>query len=548
MRRWSKGFGAAAAGAAGIGMLAIVAGVSLAASSTGAGAGDVSTSCLMSENCGGTMAWPTGQGTVTSGRYSPLSQINTANVSHLKVAWMVKTPIIGSETYPVVVNGVAYVTTAFAYVYAINAVTGKVLWTWKPPAEVTGGLVAAAHGFPNRGVAVGEGNVYVLTPNAKLVAINAATGAMKWYKSLGNPKWLSESVDPLYYQGVLYLGSAGSESGARGFEEARNATTGALIWQHFTVPAAGAPGSWLYGHHGGGDIWGTPTLDPQMGLMFIGVGNPSPDLYAGNRPGPNLYTDSIMALSMKTGKMVWYYQTTPHDMWDYDCSTTPVVFPTSYGTAVGAPCKNGYWYELDAKTGQPITAPEAFVKEDHTMPPPKPPGVWNWPGATGGSEWSPVAYNPTTKYAYVEGINSPNQEWAKSIPYNGGLDMGTDFKAPPPNSKLINGTLTAFDVNSGTMVWQDATRVGLAGGTTTTAGNLLFVGMSGEGRFNAYNAANGKLLWSYNTHDRIDAPAAVYAVNGKEYVLISPGGTSLTAPNLGGMPAGDAEFIAFTLP
>lgn len=524
------------------------AGVSLAAARPASNPGDVSNACLVSEHCGTDAAWPSGNGSIEGGRYSALQQITVKNVKDLKVAWEVKTPIIGSETYPVVVNGVAYVTTSYAYVYALNAATGKILWTWKPPAEITGGLVTSVHGFPNRGVAVGDGNVYVLVPNAKLVALNAATGKLEWYKTLGNPKWLSESVDPVYYNGVLYIGSAGSESGARGFEEARSAKTGAVIWQHFTVPEAGAPGSWLYGHHGGGDVWGTPTLDPAAGVVYIGVGNPSPDLYGGNRPGPNLYTDSIMALSMKTGKMVWYYQTTPHDMWDYDCASSPVLFPTSFGEAVGEACKDGYWYEMDAKTGQLITAPEAFVKEDHTMPPPTSPGVWNWSGATGGSEWSPVPYDPQTKLAYVEGINSPNQEWAKSIPYNGGLDMGTDFKAPPANSKLINGTLSAFDVNSGTMVWQDKVRVGLAGGSTATAGHLLFVGMSGLGRFDAFNAKNGQLLWSYNVHDRIDAPAAVSSVKGKEYVLVSPGGSSLTAPNLGGLDAGNAEFIAFSLP
>lgn len=544
MRTWSKGIGAAVAGAA---VLGVATGLTLAGSAPAVRASEVTNSCLTTGRCGADAAWPSANGSVEGGRYSTLSQINVRNVKDLKVAWEVKTNIIGSETYPVVVNGVAYVTTSFAYVYALNAATGKTLWIWKPPAQITGGLVTAVHGFPNRGVAVGEGNVYVLTPNAKLVALSAASGKLEWYKKLGDPKWLSESVDPVYYNGVLYIGSAGSESGARGFEEARNAKTGALIWQHFTVPSAGAPGSWLYAHHGGGDVWAPPILDPARGLLYIGVGNPSPDLYAGNRPGPNLYADSIMALSMKTGKMVWYYQTTPHDMWDYDCASTPVMFPTGFGPAVGEACKDGFWYEMAAKTGQLITAPEAFVKVDHTMPPPKPPGVWNWPGVTGGSEWSPVPYDPQTKMAYVEGVNSPNREWAKSIPYNGGLDMGTDFTPPPQHSKLINGTLSAFDVNSGTIVWQDKTPVGLAGGSTATAGNLLFVGTSGAGRFDAFNAMTGKLVWSYNAHDRIDAPAAIYSVNGKEYVLISPGGTSLTAPLLGGMNAGDAEFIAFTL-
>jgi alcohol dehydrogenase (cytochrome c) len=538
-RLWSK---IPTAGLVSAGLLAAAAGLSSAQPA----AGNVSNRCLLTMRCNGDYAWPSANGSVEGGRYSPLAQINVQNVAHLRLAWKFTTPIIGAEDYPVIVNNVAYVTTAYAYVYALNASTGKLIWKWVPPAEITGGLVSAAHGFPNRGVAVGDGNVYVLTPNAKLVALNAATGKLEWYKSLGDPKWLSESVAPVYYNGVLYIGSAGSESGARGFEEARNAKTGALLWQHYTVPPAGAPGSWLYGHHGGGDVWMMPTLDPSLGLLYIGTGNPSPDLWGGNRPGPNLYADSIMALNMKTGKMVWYYQTTPHDLWDYDCASSPVLFPTSYGLAVGEACKDGYWYEMDAHTGQLIVKPEPFVIENHRMPPPKPPGVWNWPGPVGGSEWSPVPYDPQTHMTYVEGINSPSQEWAKSIPYNGGLDFGTNASTPP--SKMISGTLTAFDVNTGTIVWQDHLPVGLAGGSTATGGGLLFAGISGTGAFAAFNARTGKLVWEYNVHNRIDAAPSVYSVNGKEYVLIAVGGTSLTAPQLGGRPAGPAEFLAFALP
>lgn len=494
---------------------------------------------------GRNVGWMSTNGPVTGGRYTSLTQINPSNVKDLKVAWRFVNPATyGAEDYPVIVGNVVYFTTTYGNVFAMNATTGKTIWSWKAPTERAAGWSQAfVHGEPNRGVAVGGGMVYVMIPNAVLYAFNQATGQLVYSKVLGNYKYLSESVAPLYYKGVLYLGSSGSESGQRGFEEARSAKTGKLLWQHFTVPRQGAPGSWLYGHHGGGDVWQVPTLDPSLGLMYIGVGNPSPDYYGAKRPGPNLYTDAIMALNMKTGKMVWAYQETPHDLWDYDQAASPTVFPTGSGPVVGDASKGGMWYELSAKTGQLMTAPEAFVTVNHPQPPTNGKSVVIWPGSSGGAEWGPAAYDPQTGEAYVEGINGAGQATAKAVPYSQGLDMGTDL-LPAPKGVKTTGTLTAFNVDSGAQVWQDNFPVGLVGGATATGGHLLFVQVSGTGQLDAINPTNGKILASWNLGERIDAGPSVAMVNGKEYVFVSLGGSG---PQYGGMVEGHSALVALTL-
>jgi len=219
--------------------------------------------------------WPTVNGTLDGQRYSPLTQIDTSNVKGLKVAWRFRVKTLGSENYPVVVGRTAYVTTTHGDIFALDAATGKKLWSFSTGKEKNIGLAAfaAVHGFPNRGVAVGGGRIYGVTPNALLLALDQASGHLKWKVSLGNPQFLSESAAPIYYNGMVFVGSAGGESGQRGFEAAYNATSGRPIWRHYVVPAPNAPGSYLKdGHHGGGDIWMNPTIDPQADRLYIATG------------------------------------------------------------------------------------------------------------------------------------------------------------------------------------------------------------------------------------------------------------------------------------
>lgn len=517
-----------------------VAGVGVALALTAAG---------MASAQGGNVGWLSANGPNPGGiggRYSTLSQINVNNVRHLRVAWTYKTNVVGSEDYPLEVNGVVYAAANEDNVYALDAATGRLLWHFAPK------LGAAPTWGPlgPRGLGYGAGTVYLATGDAKLYALDAATGKVKWVVPVA-PTHLGygETVAPLYYDGVIYLGSSGSDLGARGFEEALDAKTGKLIWRFYTVPSRNAPGSWVKatGNMGGGDVWETPTLDPRTGLMYVSVGNPAPDYYGVTRPGPDHWTDSVVALNMKTGKFVWGFSEVPHDLWDYDAASPPVLFPTGAGLVVGEAGKDGYWYELNAKTGELMTMPEAFVIENHVAPPTNGTKVLNWPGSTGGSEWSPVPYDPQTGYTYVSGLNAPNWMQAKPGKYAAGADdFGTVFSPGP--AKDYSGTFTAFDVNSGAIAWQVHEPTPMVGGATATAGGLVFTAISGDGVVVAYDAKTGKLLWSAHTGKMISTAPSVYSLGGKEYVVYAVGGSALGKSVYGGKyTTSDAEFIAYTL-
>jgi alcohol dehydrogenase (cytochrome c) len=502
--------------------------------------------------------WPTVNGTLDGQRYSLLTQIDTSNVKGLKVAWQFRAKRLGAESYPVVVGGTAYVTTTYGNLFALDAATGKHLWTFDASklenGKVGGEAGAAVHGFPNRGVAVGQGRVYGVTPNAVLYAVGQASGRLVWKTSLGDPLFLSESAAPILYDGMLFVGSAGSEAGARGFEAAYDATTGKQIWRHYTIPPANAPGSWVKGHHGGGDVWMNPTIDPKAGRLYIATGNPGSDFDPRVRPGRDLWTNSIVALDPKTGKQIWGYQLEHHDVWDFDSASPPVLIPTTSGLAVGEANKGGFWHEVLAANGKRLTKPVAFVHQQRAVAKPGGPAVVTWPGYFGGSEWSPVPFSPQTGLVYVSGLNVPIKITVpKNVPaYSNGLDVGGTADVTGPWTKKYplagTGTFTAIDVNTGTIRWQAKEPVAMVGGSTTTAGGLVFVGVSGKGVFQALDAKTGKVLWQHSLGGRIDDAASVYSINGKEYVLIGSGGTSLGGAGWGGIQApSPATFTAFAL-
>jgi PQQ-dependent dehydrogenase (methanol/ethanol family) len=501
--------------------------------------------------------WPHVNGTLDGQRYSPLNQIDTSNVKELKVAWRFRVKTLGSENYPVIVGRTAYVTTTYGHIYALDAATGKQLWSYNVGKQKNLGLAAqaAVHGFPNRGVAVGDGRVYGVTPNALLLALDQEKGRLLWKKSLGNPLFLSESAAPIFYNGMVYVGSAGSESGARGFEAAYDAKTGRQIWRHYTVPAPGAR-SWVKGNHGGGAVWMNPTIDPKTGLLYIATGNAGSDFDSRVRPGRNLWADSIVALNAKTGKQVWGYQQEHFDVWDLDSASPPVLFPTKSGLAVGEANKGGFWHQVDARTGKRLTKPVAFVYQHRVVPKPGGPPVVTWPAALGGSEWSPVPFSPQTGLVYVSGLNMPGliQVPKKPLKYKVGADYGGTFQISGPWTKKLpravtgTGTFTAIDVETGKIRWQNKEPVAMIGGATTTAGGLVFVGISGKGLFQALDAKTGQVLWQQALGGRIDDAASVYSIDGKQYVLISSGGSSLIGAGTGGFQGpSPATFTAFAL-
>ena len=502
----------------------------------------VTTTCLNTMRCDGDISWPSVEGTaMNGGRYSPLTQIDTSNVKGLKVAWKLSEPAMtgGMEDYPVVVGDVAYLEGPDSTVLAVNATTGATIWSYTPKT----GFYETAYGAESRGVAVGDGRVYLLTKSDQLIALNQATGAVDYDITVANSHlgW-SESAPVLYEDGMVFVGSAGGDSAARGFEEARNAATGKLIWLDWSTPPTGH--GWVTGSgEGGGDVWMNPTPGPD-GLLYYSTGNPAPDLYGNDRPGADLWTDSIIAVNMRTGKFVWAHQVIAHDMWDYDSASPPVVFRTAAGWVVAEADKAGYWSEMDALTGQLVTAPEAFVKEDHVMPPTGGKYVLNWPGLTGGSEYSPPSYDPGTELAYVQGNDIPALETAAPVKAHapGGIALGTDVEAL--KTPIHYGDFTAFNVGAGTVAWQDMTSAPTTGGFATTAGGLAFAGVD-NGIFEAMDAATGKVLWSTNVGTSIGDAPTIYSVAGREYVLLAVGGSLQFQYSKDGYHAG---YIAYALP
>ncbi len=511
--------------------------------------------------------WPNYGGSYYNQRYSTLTQINTSNVKNLKGAWTFHAKFgdksSSFESTPVAINGVMYLTSGRDDVWALDAKNGQVLWEYHPNIDTD--KVAVCCGLVNRGVAVGSGKVFVGEVNGHLVALDQQSGAKVWDVEVGSTTdGYSETMAPQYFDGMVIIGISGAEYENRGYVTAYNADTGAQVWRWYTIPAPGEPGSetWPPGDiykHGGGSMWMTPAIDPDLGLLYLTVGNPGPDLDGTVRAGDNLYTESIVALDVHTGAYRWHYQTVHHDIWDYDATSPAVLFDT---TINGKPVKGlahagktGWVYLLDRVTGQPLvpivekpvpqdphqataeTQPfpqgDAFVPQDaRNLQSPYPKGaiftpfeelpVLILPGANGGNEWSPISYNPDTGYVYVDGINQPMIfTYNPSEIEQGKLKLGSSFTTPPDQE--TSGTLTAIDVHTNRIAWQKPGKYMMIGGTTTTAGGLVFVGQ-GDGNFEAYDARTGDLLWQFQTGAGANAAPSVYQVDGQEYVAVASGG------------------------
>jgi alcohol dehydrogenase (cytochrome c) len=299
---------------------------------------------------------------------------------------------------------------------------------------------------------------------------------------------------------------------------------------------------------GGGSTWMTPSLDPEMGLIFLGTGNASPQNYGFSRPGDNLYTMSVVALDVATGELRWYYQQVPHEVWGYDVASQTVLFDVPLGgrkvPAVGQASKTGWFYVNDRATGELLFKSEAFVPQMNMFSPPTPEGVLVAPGAAGGASWSPVSYDPNTGVVYIAAIHGPSRYSVVEAPAEGDRSATryTLLEEFAGGEGEAWGTLTAIDTrNGGKIRWQVRTDQILVGGVLATAGGLVFMG-EGSGDFDAFDADTGKLLWRFQTGAGVNAPPIAYAVDGRQYVAVASGGSRLF-----GFQAGDA-LIAFALP
>ena len=513
--------------------------------------------------------WPTHGFDYAETRFSPLAQISADNVENLGLAWSYNLESTrGVEATPLVVDGVMYVTASWSIVHALDAKTGKKLWTYDP--EVPG--EAGSRGccdVVNRGVAVHYGNVYVASYDGRLIAIDAKTGEKVWETNTLPDNDMSYTITgaPRVVNGNVIIGNGGAEFGVRGYITAYDAKTGAQKWRWYTVPGnpnepfeneamARAAKTWdpsgkYWEAGGGGTVWDSIVFDPDLNLLYIGTGNGSPWSHKKRSPegGDNLYLSSIVALNADTGEYVWHYQATPGDNWDYtstqDMILSELMIDGERRKVIMQAPKNGFFFVLDRTNGEFISADNYVdvnwatgydsngrpieVPEARSMDEP----FDIVPGPFGGHNWHSMSFNHQTGLAYfpsqhipITMVEDPSWESIESNepgqPMSGiGWNTAFQFNVAPPSSKPF-GRLTAWDPVTQQEAWRYEHVSPWNGGTLTTAGDLVFQGTA-DARFMAFNARTGDPLWESPMGTGVIAAPITYEVDGTQYVSIAAG-------------------------
>jgi alcohol dehydrogenase (cytochrome c) len=486
--------------------------------------------------------WPSYNGDYTGRRFSGLKEINKSNVSQLRAAWVFHPGNTQRlEATPVVIRGVMYVTSAND-VFALDASTGRSLWHYSRP--VSTGLLDDAAAHKSRGVAVWDHFVYAETDDAHLLCLDARSGNLLWDVQYADKvKQYGATSAPLVVKDEIVVGTSGGDSGVRGFVAAYDARKGTLKWRLWTIPGPGEFGSesWpgdLY-LHGGATTWMPGTYDPELDTLYWTTSNAAPDFDGDGRPGDDLYTACVLAIDASTGKLKWYFQFTPHDVYDYDANETPVLMDTEEN---GAPRhlllqanRNGFFYVLDRTNGKFLRATPFLEKVtwangiDASGRPifsgriPSKEGTTICPGIVGATNWFSPSYNPETGLFYVMALENCDLYFSKPKPFTQGETFyGTGTK------RGLNGhsekILLALSPSDGKKVWSypQAGRGNSWGGTLTTAGGLVFFADDAES-FEAVDAQSGQPLWHFNTGQPFSASPMTYAVDGVQYVSICAG-------------------------
>jgi alcohol dehydrogenase (cytochrome c) len=486
--------------------------------------------------------WLSYNGSFHSQRHSLLKDVHKANVSSLVPKWVYHVPNSNQlQTVPLVVDGVMYLTQPNE-VHALDARTGRRLWVYEHQPALQKG--------PNRGVAVYGHKVYMGTPDAHLVALDARTGALLWKAKLAEATdgyW--SPVAPLALNGKIIAGIAPGDHGLNGFLDAYDPDTGERLWRWHAIPRPGEPGhetwagdSWKTG---GGNTWLTGSYDPELNLIYWGIGNPAPDFDGDVRKGDNLYTESMVALDANTGKLKWYFQFTPHDVHDWDAVEIPVLVDASFR---GKPRKllvqanrNGFYYVLDRVTGEflhgspfldrinwakGLTPDGKPIRNPGVIPSIQ--GTRTCPATAGATNWHSPAYSPDTGLFYVTviegcGINYKSRDTFRpgGVPF-----MATGYSEDP--EAPWQAYVRALDLTTGQRRWEykqiGSKRYGA--GLLSTAGGLIFAG-DDQGFLTALDATNGKALWHFNTGQQIKASPIAYSFRGKQYIAIAAGSNVL---------------------
>ncbi len=476
-------------------------------------------------------------------RFSSLTQVNDQNVNRLTPAWVLSLgDIRGQQTQPIVIDGIMYVTTHNA-TFAIDAITGRQLWRTTieyPPDTVT------CCGITNRGATWHAGILYRATLDNRIQAINPENGQLIWETLAADIKeGYSMTSAPLVANDVLITGIAGGEFGVRGFLDGRALATGEHLWRFHTLPEPGQPGGDTWNgddwRRGGGPTWLIGSYDSELDMVYWGIGNAAP-WNSQMRPGDNLYTNSIVAIRPKTGELVWHFQFTPNDPFDYDGVNDPILADINiHGLdrkVLIQANRNGYFYVIDRTNGEFLKANQFVDKvtwakgiDIETGRPIRPEAVSKmletnetieiWPSAFGGKNLAPMSYSPLTGLAYANTFNigwnyTPiEQEYKPGVFYT-----GIKFEWLLQNE--FRGYLKAIEPLTGKTVWQFPSEVPMNGGTLVTAGNLVFSGAQ-TGELYAFNAKTGNKLWEYRTGSGIVAPPVTYQLNSKQYVAVASG-------------------------
>jgi len=504
--------------------------------------------------------WLTYSGNYASMRHSLLDQIDRDNVGELELKWVFQVDSPEKfETSPLVVDGIMYLTEPPNTVVALDAASGRAFWRYE---HVPSPESRPCCGSVNRGLAILGGTLYMATIDAELLAIDTVTGQPVWRTAVADPaKGYAMTVAPLIIDDKVVVGVAGGEFGIRGFIAAYDAATGAEVWRFYTIPGPGEPGheTWEGGGdawmHGGASVWVTGSYDPELNLTYWGIGNPGPDWNPAQRPGDNLYSDSVVALDADTGELRWYFQFTPNDDYDYDSTQIPVLADIemeaiSSGKLMLWANRNGFFYVLDRTNGEFVLG-NPFVRVNwasgldesgRPIETPQPAGAVTYPCVGGGTNWYSPSYSPSTELFYVSAwencghvFRPVEAEYREGQRFLGGRPTSPDPGAPglpggtagagPINNwtdSVGNGAILALDPRTGQRRWRfEMTDVSMSG-VLTTATDLLFAG-SREGHFHALDARDGELLWRASLGGQIANGPMTYMVDGRQHVAVAAG-------------------------
>jgi alcohol dehydrogenase (cytochrome c) len=474
-----------------------------------------------------TDTWPTYNGDYSGRRFSTLDQINAGNVSLLSLAWVFRTPTHTLKSTPLEVNGILYFSSP-DNVWAVDARYGHQIWHYHRASE--------GDHIGNRGLAMYEDSLFFTTPDAHLICLNAKDGTMRWDVALADDKLgYFATMAPLVVKDHVIAGVSGDVTDIPGFLVSIDPKTGAVQWRWYTQPKPGEPGSETWPKdtdailHGGGMTWMTGTYDPESNLLYWGTGNPNPVLAGEGRPGDNLYTCTIVALNPDTGKLVWYFQPSPHDVHDWDAVQTPVLFGAEFKgkprKLLGQASRNGFYFLLDRTNGEhlvtaafidqtwssgidakgrPIAKPEAT---------PSPDGALVEPGSDGSTNWMAPSFDPQTNLFYV------NARRLFSIYYNT-VETKAEGWGGRDRNLWANSTVRALDYRTGKVIWNHELGDGESiAGILTTAGHLLFTA-DNSGNLLALDPATGDTLWHLNVGGRLVASPMTYQLDGRQYLLM----------------------------